>query len=34
MAEAKAKTEPKPEIKLRVWRAKTQKWEEIKQEVK
>ena len=34
MAETKAKTKPIPEIKLRVWRAKTQKWEEVKQEVK
>ena len=30
MAEAKAKTKLKPKLKMRVWRAKTQKWEEIK----
>ena len=30
MAETKAKTEPKPQITMRVWRAKTGKWEEIK----
>ena len=31
MAETGAKTQLIPKLKMRVWRAKTQKWEEIKQ---
>ena len=32
--ETKAKVKLEPAIKIRVWRANAQKWEEIKQEVK
>ena len=31
MAETKAKTKLKPKLKMRVWREKEQKWEEIKE---
>ena len=30
MAETEAKTKLVPKIKMRVWRAKTKKWEEVK----
>jgi len=33
MAEVKTKLKLVPRIKMKVWRVKTQKWEEIKQEV-
>jgi len=32
MAETKAKTKLKPKLSMRVWRAKTQEWETIREE--